>query len=292
MFSLFFIYNMGCCETKQNKNIIKINNDIKDLVNSQSSLSFSITKEAYIPGYDKSLYKSQIENDKKRKQMEKSICKIVGEIKGTGFLCLIKSHNFLFRVLITCNHVLNDLKIGNELKLVFDDGKEMKILLDESRTIYTIGNNENDKYDISIIELKTNEFDLDDYLTIDDDIYKFDEFNKIYKGKIIYIIHYEKGKNLKYSAGPIIKIDKNNNIFHCCATENGSSGAPILNLNNSQVIGIHFGYVQKLNSNIGKIIKYPIDEFIKKKEKIFIDNIKEKLLSAKDKTPGQLVDLE
>ena len=284
--------------SKQKEDKDKTYEEIEDPENA-NSLSISIIKEDNIPGYDKSLSKSEIENDNIRIQMEKSICLIDGLLKGTGFLCLIQNQNLLLRVLITCNHVLNYLKIGNEIKLVFDEGKEKKLILDESRRLYT-----NDETDIAMLELKENEFDLNDYLKIDDDIYKFDEFNNIYKDKVIYIIHYEKGKELKYSAGPIKNID-NNNIFHCCSTEYGSSGAPILNLISFKVIGIHNGYEKRLCCNIGKLIKSPIYDYIKKEEnkiniinsdkKLHLDNIDyiiDKLLSVIGKKPGKAVDLK
>ena len=251
---------MGFGNSKQKENKEKTNEEIKEPENA-NSLSISIIKEDYIPGYDKSLSKSQIENENIRIKMEKSICLIDGLLKGTGFLCLIQNQNFLLRVLITWYHVLNYLKIGNELKLVFDEGKEKKLILDESRRLYT-----NDETDIAMLELKENEFDLNDYLKIDDDIYKFDEFNNIYKDKVIYIIHYEKGKELKYFAGPIKNIDNNKILFYCCSIEHGLSGAPILNLINFKVIGIHNVYDKRLGYNIGKLIKSPIYDYIKKKE--------------------------
>ena len=58
--------------------------------------------------------------------------------------------------------------------------------------------------------------------------------------KKIYIIHYPKGIEVKYSVGPIIN-RKENRIGYRCETEEGSSGAPIFNLNNFNVIGIHRG---------------------------------------------------
>ena len=100
--------------------------------------------------------------------MDKSICKINNEKTiGTGFLCLIPFPDSLsiLRVLITCNHVLNDLKIGNEIKLIFDR-KEKIIIIDKLRRAYT-----NKEYDITIIELKENEFDIQNYLKIDDVYY-------------------------------------------------------------------------------------------------------------------------
>ena len=216
----------------------------------------SFKKEAFISGHMKSIPLSKINII--TEQMKKSICIIdIENLKGTGFLCLIPYPNrlTLFRVLITCNHVLNDLKIGNKIKLIFD-GKQKIIIIDEFRKTYT-----NKEYDITIIELKENEFELNDYLKIDDLIYKEKELNKIYKDKQIYIIHYSKGKEVNYSVDKIINIENNHQIEYYCATDNGSSGAPILNLDNNQVIGIHKGYDKIKNCNVGEIIKLGIDNF-------------------------------
>ena len=127
----------------------------------------AIKKEAYIPGHSEALSLNQIRPI--TEQMKKSICKIDNfQKKGTGFLCLIPNPKIdhLLRVLITCNHVLNDIKIGNQIKLIFNE-KEKILIIDEKRKIYT-----NTGYDITIIELKENEFDLYDYLKIDDLMYK------------------------------------------------------------------------------------------------------------------------
>ena len=112
------------------------------------------------------------------KQMKKSVCKIDGQIKGTGFLCLIPFPNVLhlLNVLITCNHVFNDINLGNTIKLVFDDGKEKTLELDKSRKVYT-----NEENDITIIELKEDEFDLKD-------IMRYIKINKY----ILFIIQKEK----------------------------------------------------------------------------------------------------
>ena len=152
---------------------------------------------------------------------------------------------------------MNNLKIGNQLKLIFDNKIERILILDDSRRIYS-----NEEYDITIIELKENEFDLNDYLKIDDDIFNVNELNETYKNKPIYIIHYLKGKEVNFSIDNIINIDKYN-LFHCCTTGDGSSGSPILNLNTFQVIGIHVGKDKNSNCNIGKLIKFSIEDFNK-----------------------------
>ena len=195
--------------------------------------------------------------------MDKSIFKIYYQNKiGTCFLCAIPSSNsfHLIPVLITCHHNLDNKFIGNTIKLVNDE-KEIIILIDESRRIY-----KNEEYDIIIIELKENEFNNEDFLKVDEDVYKG---NILQKGNPIYIIHYP--KEPRHSEGELV-IMKDNLILHRCDTDKGSSGSPILNLNSFQVIGIHIGYHQKNNVNIGKVIKFPIDEFNKLNNKKDYEN--------------------
>ena len=78
-------------------------------------------------------------------------------------------------------------------------------------------------------------------LEIDNNIYK-DDLNKYYENKTIYIIHYPDGGNSSYSHNIKQNIDLyNTKIFHLCETNDGSSGAPIFNLQNFSVMGIHVG---------------------------------------------------
>ena len=189
-------------------------------------------------------------------QKEKNVCKIVKEngVTGTGFLCIIpfpdKLH--LLPVLFTCYHVLNDddIKIGKEIKLIFNDKIEKILKIDNSRMIYTSKENE---FDTTIIEIRNEDnLDINNMLEIDNNIYKHN-LDQIYKDKTIYIIHYPKG-----------------------LTEDGSSGAPIFNLLNNNVIGIHIGKQEKKKVNIGIVLKPIIDNFynlqynIKKKNEIII----------------------
>ena len=55
-----------------------------------------------------------------------------------------------------------------------------------------------------------------------------------------------------FSDGVVGKIE-NNIIYHRVATEHGSSGAPILNLDTLKVIGIHQAYDKEENYNEGII---------------------------------------
>ena len=95
---------------------------------------------------------------------------------------------------------------------------------------------------MSIIEIKK-EDNIKNFLELDDlildDINKDNvQYNK-YKDKTIYIPHYP-DENLSVSYGIISDIPEENKLYfqHKCITNIGSSGSPILNLNN-KVIGIH-----------------------------------------------------
>ena len=130
--------------------------------------------------------------------MSNSVCRIdKGNIIGTGFLCLIPFPTIEYRlkVLITCNHVFNDKGIGSKIKVMFDNGIQKELIIDETRRVYT---SIIEEYDTTIIELKDNEFDISYYLEIDNDLFLKDEI-KI--NQLIYIIHYPNGIEVKNNQG-------------------------------------------------------------------------------------------
>lgn len=205
-------------------------------------------------------------------QMENCICKIFkdnGEKgAGTGFFCKIPfpDKNHLLPVLITNNHIINENEIKNikiiKLKM-HNKGKEIekKIIMDKPRKTFTKLNDE-EGLDITIIEIKPEEDIINNFLT-----YDFDEILGIeYKRKSVYILHYPLDKNL-VSYGLIKDIKDGKKISHYCNIEEGSSGGPILSLNNFKVIGIHYGGVDEINDrtkiklNFGTVIKYAITLF-------------------------------
>jgi len=202
--------------------------------------------------------------------MKNCICKIYknnGE-KGTGFFCKIPYPNQskLLKVLITNNHIINedDLKNNNIIKYTIKDDEEIReIILDNNkRKIYT-----SKELDISFIEIKENEDNINEFLEIDEEIInKKKEYIEIaYKNKSIYILHYPLGEDIVVSYGNLDKI-KNEQINHFCNTSKGSSGSPILSLDTLKVIGIHCGSNRDENENCNKgiFIKYPINLFNKK----------------------------
>ena len=199
-------------------------------------------------------------------QMINCICKIkIKGANGTGFFCTVPfdNNNNKIKVLITNYHVLNDkyCKENKEINLLLNDDNEAVIInLDIERITYF-----NEEYDITIIELK--EIDkIKEYIELDDNIFKNNE-QIFYEEKSIYVIQYANGKNACVSYGLLTGMDKYN-IIHKCSTDNGSSGSPILNLENNKVIGIHKHGFIGFNFNEGTLLKFPLNDFIQKNKNI------------------------
>jgi surface protein len=162
--------------------------------------------------------------------------------------------------MITNNHVIgNDYNKNKEtIKISFNNGKKsMDIKLNSSRNFYT-----NKEYDVTIIEIKKEDnVDGDSFLKIDEKIYQDNPFDFFAK-KSVYIMQYPEYIDACVSFGIINKINADNNeIGHYCTTNKGSSGAPIINLENNKVIGIHKASSEKFNFNLGTFLKNPINEF-------------------------------
>ena len=260
-------------------------------------------------------------------QAKKSVCKIITKKggTGTGFLCKIPFPDSftLLPVFITCYHVLEEKDIieGNTIELNFNNEEKKVILtMDKSRKFYV----NDEKYDITIIEIKHNDgIDMNNFLDVDDYLYKSDNLNNIYSDKKnIYLIQYPNGFKSKISFGKIKDISVNNyKIEYISTTDKGSSGSPIFNVLNYKIIGIHNADHQKFKFKIGTVLKYPINEFFinethknklntekindgnndknEKKVNIInsdislnIDMIIEKLLSVRGGKPGKRVDLK
>ena len=206
--------------------------------------------------------------------MKKYIFKIkIGQTQGTGFFCKIPfpDKDNMLPVLITNNHIINknilnrkDEKINLDIK----GEKDIKTINLNNRFKYT-----NEEHDITIIEIKEGD-KIKNYLNLDEkiinDIINNQNENKYFIDKTVYIIQYPEGE-LSVSYGIIQKIvlKEKYNFLHKCSTYGGSSGSPILNLNNNKVIGIH-----KIGANTGNkgtflndSIKAFIDLYSKKNKK-------------------------
>ena len=236
--------------------------ELYECYNNQKNNKQQIKNKAVIPGTSNYMNFANLKIIEKQK--ENSICKIINGNKaiGTGSLCLIPypDKTNQLPVLITCNHVIN----GNEkeVKLIFNNTIEKILKLDNSRKMYI--SNEKEK-DITIIEIKEEDnYDFNNMLEIDYDIFENEDLNKIFKS--IYIVHYPFGKEACFTMNVIENIDiKDEKIKHKCATDSGASGAPIINMKNCKVIGIHRGEEKGSNINVGTLLKESIINFNKNK---------------------------
>ena len=171
--------------------------------------------------------------------INKCVCKIMTQIEsteksgkkksiiGTGFFCNLP---FKKKVFITCNHVLDEEFINKEEKLVvFIDKEKKEIDLKQNRFKYT-----NKELDFSIIEILRKD-KIKKYLELDEYIESRD-----YEEEQIFTFQFPEGKNLSYSHGKIIK-KKDNYFQYSLGTKGGSSGSPIILIENLKVIGLHKG---------------------------------------------------
>ena len=181
-------------------------------------------------------------------QMKYSVCKIhkKGNNEGTGFFCKLPYKSKPLPFLITNNHVLEskDIEINKSVKISLNDEKEFKkIKIDETRIVIT-----NKEKDFTLIEINPNidNINIENCLELDENINIEEEFLITkYGNKSVYTIHYPKNYNVLVSYGLISKINEDQ-INHLCSTDSGSSGAPIISLENMKVIGVHYGY-RKIN---------------------------------------------
>ena len=209
-------------------------------------------------------------------QMENCICKFsIGNNQGTGFFCQIPFSNYKNKlsVFITNNHLIDEEALNTndqKINLNIRGENNLKILNLNGRLKHTY-----EEYDTTIIEIKEKD-QINNYLELDEfiinDIQNGINRNFDYQQKTIYTIQYPDGE-LSVSYGVLSKIPENNpfTFHHLCSTKYGSSGSPILNINN-QVIGIHRASSQN-NYNLGTFLNYPIKEFIKLYDKYKDSNI-------------------
>ena len=225
-------------------------------------------------------------------QMKKNICKINIGKKGTGFFCEIPfpDKENLLKVLITNNHVINKELFNKKIELLIYEKTE-KIYLDlglSKRMKYT-----NEDFDITIIQILEDIDNINNFLELDEqvisNIISDENNNKDYEDKTIYIIQYP-GEGLSVSYGILTNIyeDKINKFNHTCCTNKGSSGSPIIGINN-KIIGIHIGEINGKNYNFGSFLNLAIREFNELKHKMLLIKFNEKFnISIEDPNVEQI----
>ena len=114
---------------------------------------------------------------------------------------------------------------------------------------------------MTIIEIKNSDNLNVNYLELEEKLFE-DNSELYYENKSIYILHYPNQGKASVSYGITKKIE-NGEINHLCSTQPGSSGSPILDLNNNKVIGIHKGSLKDKNINLGTLLRKPLEQFYK-----------------------------
>ena len=123
--------------------------------------------------------------------------------KGTGFFCKIPfpDKDELLPVLITTNHIINESYLAQEesitislYKNYFGNETIKKIDLSQKKT-YT-----NPQQDITIIEIKENQEEIDSFLNIDPNL-MIENCEDIYVKNSLYIIGYPNAEDVKVSYG-------------------------------------------------------------------------------------------
>ena len=269
----------------KNKNELDMKNEIIDNsinLNNQNYIEQKIYKNhpKTIPFESLKIILNQIEKN--------VICRIIfnnGEM-GTGFFCKFPFPNnySLLPSLITNNHILNknDIIKGKKIRFFLNNNDHpYEIIIDDNRKTFTVGK----PYDMTLIEIKHNDgLDIKSFLEIADEIYENKPI-KYFEQKSVYLLQHPLGnKFAEFSDGVILKITENNfNIFHNCSSKGGSSGGPIISLDNFKVFGIHKGTQEEIKMNLGTLINTLIKQFNEKYQNLNKNIINNEDIENKEK---------
>ena len=161
--------------------------------------------------------------------IEKCVCKIIRKTKyGSGFFCEVPEKNM--KLLITNNHILNEvyLEEGNKISyMISENENEFFYEIDLEKDRYKLTNN---ALDLTIIEI-LNEDNIKNFLKINYDPYAVNDE--------IFTYQYAGGVKLGFSFGKFLQ-KENNLLIYDIPTKRDSSGAPLLLVKNSKVIGVHY----------------------------------------------------
>jgi len=203
-----------------------------------------------------------------------SICKIIFSNKvGTGFFIKLYKSNKLIFLLMTNEHIIKKKMIDNkeEIEVYYNNQiSRIKITLNkEERFIQNFKEKEELKIDCTIVEILKKDKVDERYFLLPNIDYNSNNYNELIN-KIVYVVQFPGGKNLSYSKGELINIDKYE-FTHKAGTKSGSSGSPIFLANTINVIGIHKSGNEYEKENYGDFI-FPIINSLKNLRDINIYN--------------------
>ena len=259
---------MGICESK-----IEIKNKVKDEL--KNELKDEIKKE--INNVSKNRAKIEVLTEQRIIPVKiitkviKAICKIkIKPKKGrtkfaTGFFM---NYSKSLKCLMTNYHVINpnlefefiEIEIHNENKMLLKLNNRTAKFIERPK-------------DLAMIEIKKSDEIYNDIEFLDYDYNYSINGYAIYKNLDVFSIEHPNGGEAKYSSGKIIDID-GYEFMHNISTDKGSSGCPIILLNDNinliQVIGIHKEGYEAIKLNGGTFIG---EIFNKENEKNYINYI-------------------
>ena len=153
---------------------------------------------------------------------------------------------------MTNYHVINPSLENEEIEIEIHNKKTMKLKFNNRCTKFIGG-----LKDIAMIEIKKKDKIYKHIIFLDYDSNCLFKGYSIYKGVDVFSIEHPKGKDAACASGKIINIYEDE-FDHNIATDKGSSGCPIVLLNNNinmiQVIGIHKEGDKKNKINGGTFI--------------------------------------
>jgi len=178
------------------------------------------------------------------------------------------------KFLITNYHVINPDLINEDIEIEIWNHKKMKLNLNNYNIKYF-----EDPKDITIIQINNSDEIYKDINFLDYDRNYINGY-KIYNNVDVFSIQHPLGKSAACASGKIIKIYEYE-FDHNISTDNGSSGCPIILLNDNinliQVIGIHkeSDKLEKINGGtfIGEIFKELNNNYNKIKDNYIISEI-------------------
>ena len=171
-------------------------------------------------------------------KVTKAVCKIIIETNGginhgTGFFL---NYSDSKKYLMTCYHVINPSIKNRKIELEIHNQKIFQLKFDNRFTKYL-----DRPEDIAIIEINESDEIYKEVEYLDYDKNYIDGYN-IYQDADVFSVEHPGGEDASCASGKI-KDFYDNEFEHDISTEGGSSGSPVLLLNNNinliRVIGIH-----------------------------------------------------
>ena len=163
---------------------------------------------------------------------------------------------------MTCYHVITKeiLDSYNEIKLILNNDSSKKLNLEEKRNVLY-----DEKLDFMAIEIKNkDEININSF-EINVEFYNYKYDNEKYDKKNIIIPSFEENNNkVELQTGIINYLDNKRFIIHNCNNIPEYSGAPIISISNTKIIGIYTGFDKTINKD-ACLFFYNILKYIKEK---------------------------